>query len=318
MRTLCAIAAVALLPLVLACDKATPVAPTGAVLKLTASPIDIALNGTATITIEARRDTGFPVNEGTEVRLTTTLGRLDAELLQTDSSGNATTTLRSDGRIGEASLIARSGASESNEVKVKIGRLASAISLQASPAAVPETTDSVIDLLALVRDSSGLPVGNVPVNFQATVGRLDSGGAFRTTNNQGLATDKLRVGGTDLVLIAADTFEISVQASGSGGGVQTASATISIQRPPEADFTFTTSRSSRTVVFQDSSRRRPTSWFWDFGVDNDPLGGSDTSTQQNPTFPYTADGTYIVTLTVRNSIGENSISKAVVVSTTSN
>ena len=67
---------------------------------------------------------------------------------------------------------------------------------------------------------------------------------------------------------------------------------------PVADFNANprSGAAPLTVKFADLSRNGPTSWSWDFGD-----GG--TSTQQHPTYTYTAPGTYTVMLTVQNEAG---------------
>jgi PKD repeat protein len=56
------------------------------------------------------------------------------------------------------------------------------------------------------------------------------------------------------------------------------------------------SRSS--VRFVDKSEHSPTAWVWDFG-------DGQTSTEQNPRHIYTADGIYTVSLTAKNSFGQD-------------
>nr|HMT30888.1 PKD domain-containing protein [Bacteroidia bacterium] len=56
------------------------------------------------------------------------------------------------------------------------------------------------------------------------------------------------------------------------------------------------------MQFSDYSTGSPTSWSWDF-----PGGNPSTSNQQNPTVVYNTAGTYPVTLTVTNGIGNNSV-----------
>ncbi|MFC2141004.1 PKD domain-containing protein, partial [Acidobacteriota bacterium] len=64
---------------------------------------------------------------------------------------------------------------------------------------------------------------------------------------------------------------------------------------PETNFTDTSTDPDGTIV----------SWLWDFGDGN-------TSTQQNPSHTYAADGTYTVTLTVTDDCDlTDSISKSV-------
>lgn len=275
-----------------ACDKATPVAPKDAVLKLTANPLEISGNGSTTLTIEARKPDGNAVNPGTEIRLSTTLGTLSSDTVETDASGIARATLTGDGRFGEASLFARSGSSESGEVKVRIGRLAGSVTLTITPQTVGETGGTV-NLTAFVRDEQGQPVPGVPTNFRTEAGRLQSAGNFRNTNDQGVLTDRLTISELDLAVLSGDSFKVFVEASASGGSPKTADATITIARPPDADFNF--AKSGCTVTFTDTSQRRPTAWQWDFGDD-------ETSTQQNPVHEYSAAGDYIATLTVFNAV----------------
>lgn len=68
---------------------------------------------------------------------------------------------------------------------------------------------------------------------------------------------------------------------------------------PVADFVNSSNFSCNgTVYFVDQSTNSPTSWFWDFGD-----GG--TSTAQNPTHTYLANGVYDVTLTATNVVGSD-------------
>ena len=65
---------------------------------------------------------------------------------------------------------------------------------------------------------------------------------------------------------------------------------------PNADFTFDAS-GDPTVLFTDLSTNYPDSWEWDFG------DGVGSSTLQNPSYTYTANGDYEVCLTAGNAIG---------------
>jgi len=74
--------------------------------------------------------------------------------------------------------------------------------------------------------------------------------------------------------------------------------------PPVAAFSGTPLSGTYplTVAFTDASTNTPTSWAWTFGD-----GG--TSTLKNPSYTYTAAGTYSVTLTATNAYGSNSLTK---------
>jgi len=90
-------------------------------------------------------------------------------------------------------------------------------------------------------------------------------------------------------------------------GVQT--RVYSFQLPagalaPVANFSAnpTTTTCSGDVQFTDLSSNSPTSWLWNFG-------DGQTSTSQNPFHTYAASGTYTVTLTATNLIGNNQLVK---------
>jgi PKD repeat protein len=72
------------------------------------------------------------------------------------------------------------------------------------------------------------------------------------------------------------------------------------ENPPVADFTYAPAepRVGDTVTFTDMSSNTPTSWAWDFG-------DGATSTDQNPTHAYAADGDYTVTLVATNDYGSS-------------
>lgn len=73
--------------------------------------------------------------------------------------------------------------------------------------------------------------------------------------------------------------------------------------PPTVNFTANVTTSCTGVIaFTDQSSSAPTSWSWDFG-------DATTSTLQNPTHTYTANGTYTVSLTATNLIGGNTLTK---------
>lgn len=295
-----------------ACDSATPTAPAGTILTISASPNQISLNGTSRITVVGRRPDGNPLNEGTEIFFSTDLGSINPAFATVDEDGVARATLRGDGRVGTANVQARvgtasgggeGGAAGTASIEVLIGRTAGAVSLQATPSSIPEVGGTV-RLLALVRDDQGQPLPGVAVNFQTEVGTLASGGSFINTNQQGEARDTLTLDSADLNAVAGNSFTVTAEAA-AGGGVQSDTADVSILRLPEADFGFTPNR--LTVSFEDRSTGNPTSWFWNFG-------DGQTSTSRNPTHTYSEAGQYTVTLTVRNSVGEDSTSRVVTVS----
>ncbi len=78
--------------------------------------------------------------------------------------------------------------------------------------------------------------------------------------------------------------------------------------PPICFFAInkTLGSSPMTVQFTDRSFNAPTSWEWDFSDGH-------TSTVQNPVNTFSEPGTYVVSLTVKNDIGQSSTSRRVYV-----
>jgi hypothetical protein len=291
----------ALLALASACQEGTPVSPSGASLHISAQPTRIAKNGVSKITLQVLRSNGNPVNPGTEVRLSTTVGQVD-EVVHTDADGVARAELSGAGQVGTATVTAHSGAVEPVTVEVAIGSLAASVRLQVTPSGVPES-GGLLDLLALVRDDQGQPLPDASVNFTSEVGTLASGGSFLNTNAAGEARDELVVTAADLQSVGGDTFEVIVEV-GSAGGVVSDTFAVAIQRAPRASFTF--QRVDTRVAFTDTSTGNPTSWTWDFGDGNG-------STQQNPVHEFAPGDSYIVTLTVRNAVGEDTTNNIVTI-----
>jgi adhesin/invasin len=75
-------------------------------LRLRANPPSLAPTGSTTISVVASFVDGAPLPAGSRIRLSASLGRLDASDLATDSSGAAATVLRGDGARGTARVIA--------------------------------------------------------------------------------------------------------------------------------------------------------------------------------------------------------------------
>ena len=76
--------------------------------------------------------------------------------------------------------------------------------------------------------------------------------------------------------------------------------------PPVADFSGTPTSGSYPLLvnFTDLSTGSPTFWSWDFG------DGVGTSEDQNPSYTYTAQGSYTVSLTVSNANGSDNETKS--------
>lgn len=107
----------------------------------------------------------------------------------------------------------------------------------------------------------------------------------------------------------AGSYAVTLTATNTGGSdtVSKAGEIVvgAVSQKPVAAFisTVESGNAPLTVQFVDSSTNTPTSWVWSFGDGN-------TSTQQNPSHVYVAEGSYTVTLTVSNAGGSDTETKA--------
>lgn len=301
------------------CDKATPVAPNGTILAISASPTKIGINGTSTITVIGRKPDGNPLNPGTEIRMTASLGSIDT-IVTTDHNGTATAIFRANGVLGTATITAATGtgsttgggstsdpggttAGTTASITIQVGTAAKTITLQPTPILIPLSGASV-SLLAIVRDANGQPLPNQSVNFTTDLGKLVSRGGIVLSDSQGIAKDTLKVTADDL-LNNASTIHVTVESAGSDGTLVSAMATIQVLTGrPVASFTYTVNTDMHTVQFHNTSTGVGTlTYSWNFKDNSAPV------TDQNPTHTF-ADGTYAVTLTVEDTAGNSSVATA--------
>jgi hypothetical protein len=250
----------ALLALVAAaCDTVPLTAPSGSSVTIATANSVVAIGGTTEVTAFVSESGGTAVQNGTTVRFTTNLGRMEPFEVQT-KNGYATSTFVAGDVSGVADVTASSGAigagtppsgtgggnatpattPGSNSVKITVGAAASeTVVLNASKSTVPQGGGTVT-LIASVLDINGNRLRNAPINFSTTAGTLsatvattDANGEARvelTTNRE--ATVTARAGAKSATLnITVDTpTTILVGASPSsvppGGGTVTVTALV--------------------------------------------------------------------------------------------
>ncbi len=98
----------------------------------------------------------------------------------------------------------------------------------------------------------------------------------------------------------AGSYTVTYTVTDNNGLVTTVTRNVIVGSEPDPRFTYT--NNSLTYSFTESSLYNPTAWLWEFG---DGL----TSTARNPTYTYTAAGTYEVCLTARNLFNNAPYSK---------
>ncbi len=222
---------------ILACDSANPVAPSGTVLSISANPTQISLSsGSSTITVTGFKPDGNPLNPGTQIILNTTLGVLDATLIEADGSGRASTNLRSDGQPGTATVTATpasGGGEASPTVSVLIGQTPETqpqLAVTASPSTIDLNGSATVTAIARNADGSLFGAGG-EILIRTDLGTLDSSGACGgSTTSETLTTDGNSEAKTTL---CAGSQTGTATITGTFGSSEEASAAVTIenQRP---------------------------------------------------------------------------------------
>lgn len=172
------------------------------------------------------------------------------------------------------------------------------LAVSANPTRIGVTGTSQITVLA--HETSGAPVRTgTEIRFTTTLGSIEE---VVRTDPDGVARAVLRADGRP----GDATVSVS-----SGTATPAAALTVGIG-PPDMPLAaeFTPTVQGLTVIFSDASTGNPTAWEWNFG-------DGATSTTQNPNHGYAAPGVYVVTLTVRTAVDEDSHSEFVTVQSAS-
>lgn len=215
------------------CDKVPLLAPTGSAITLTANASTVPTNGTVGLTAYVTESSGTPVQNGTTVRFTTTLGTVTPIETQT-TNGVAVATFNAGSSSGVATIHAVSGgatggasgtgtgtgtgttSTSTNAVTITVGVAAvKTITVNTSPTSVGPSGGSVV-VTASVLDPNGGSLAGIPVTFSADHGSVDPG--VVTTDASGQATTTLTT-----------SVETKVTAS---AGTATGTATVTARAAP--------------------------------------------------------------------------------------
>ncbi len=231
-----ALGAISILSFAAACDKVPLLAPTGSVINLFATSSTVPLNGEVEIvatviengvagTTSPGTDTGTtpgagttttttagagtPVQNGTLVSFTTTIGRIEPIEARTNN-GQVRVRFIAAGQSGTATVTAFSGGASGKLENLKVGTAAAErVLISASPQTLgPSGGTSTIS--ARVEDVSGFGLSGVPVTFSTDAGALSSSSAI--TDGTGTATTTLTTSRAAKVTanVAGKTAEVSV------------------------------------------------------------------------------------------------------------
>jgi len=269
---------------VIACDKMPLTAPQSSTLTVTSNALVLPINGSTEVSAFVAESGGTPVQNGTAVRFTTTLGRVDPVDAQT-RNGMAITTFYAGDVSGVADIRATSGsiaagtpaagAAPANGVQISIGAAAvDTVTLRANPSFVP-SRGGTVELIAGVLGAGGRAVSGVPVTFTTTEGTLS---ANRVTSDEaGEARTSL-------------TTERTATVTASAGTKSSTAVTVTRRDPPPVPtVTLAATAGATTVgvgqlwsftasVAGTDANTLPQRFKWNFGDDSEAVTNGNTIT----------------------------------------
>ena len=305
----------------ISCQSLPLLAPSGSTLTLIPAANELAVNGTISITatvIEGgstgtgtttTTSVGQPVNNGTQVTFTTTIGTIQPATAKT-TNGQVTVQLVGDGRSGQAKITAFSGAASATTT-INVGAAAAArLVLTANPQSLPPT-GGTSTIAASVQDSSGVGLAGVSVSFSTTAGTLASPAVV--TDASGAAT-------TTLSTVLAATVTATAAGTTGSGTTSTSglSQTVAIAVNPRTTVTVAGPSTALTVsapatltitLASTATSGAPvvTAMHIDFG---DGLGSNLSPGTTSTVHFYANEGVFTVTVTVTDSTGAQSSGSA--------
>jgi hypothetical protein len=301
-----------------ACDKVPLLAPTGSVITLFPASTTVPINGeieivatviengtttapstgggaapgtpsTTPTTTTSTAGAGTPVQNGTVVSFTTTIGRIEPREARTNN-GEVRVKFIAGGQSGVATITAYSGGASGKLENLRVGSAAvERVTLTANPQTLGPSGGATV-VSAHVQDVSGLGVSGIPVDFTADAGQLSAPSAL--TDQNGIASITLTTSRQSKVTanVAGKTADVTVGLN-PRTGITLAGPTTSVAAGTPATFTVGVGSTAniRDVVI-------------DFGDSRtQSLGAISGSTTVAHT--YTEAGTYTVTATATDSSG---------------
>ncbi len=283
------------------CEKAQLLAPTQSTLSVSANAIVIPSSGSTQVQAMVLEQAGTPVQNGTTVRFTTNLGRLEPVEAQT-RNGVATTTFFADGTSGIAQVRAVSGSasggdSTANVVAITVGSAAvgaTGVTVRANPSTVP-VGGGTVELIATVTGEKNEAISGITVSFTTNRGTLSAGTAV--TNAAGEARVQLTTNRETTVTASVGARQNTVTVGiNPPATVTLVPGTALVGQPMSLKVTPTTGTAPRVVVN------------WGDGSDTD-LGI--VAFERTITHTYGDSGSY--TLTATSTDGGESFTNSVTV-----
>ena len=239
--------------LISACDKVPLLAPTGSVITLLAGTTTVSLNSEITIiatviengtapagtgtgtgtgtTTTTRTGAGTPVQNGTLISFTTTLGRIEPSEARTHN-GQVSVRFISGSASGTATITAYSGGASAQLTNLKVGTAAAGRVLVTTTPQTLGSSGGSVQVTASVTDEGGNPLSGIPVSFATDRGSLSPSTA--TTDASGNAT----------VTLTTTTGPAKVTAT---AGAQKGEATVTVSARGLSGFTASPAAASAGV-----------------------------------------------------------------------
>ena len=311
------------LALIAACDKVPLLAPTGTVITLLPATTTVSLNSEVTITATAiengqasagtgtgsgtgtttttRTGAGTPVQNGTLITFTTTIGRLEPAEARTHN-GQVTVKLITGTTSGTATITAYSGGASAQITNLKIGTAAAkGVTVTTTPQSLG-VSGGTAQVVATVADEGGSPLGGVPVTFSTDKGSISPSTA--TTDSSGAATATLTTTATAKITATVGTL--------------TGTATVTVNARSLASFSASPSSAAAgvaiTFTVTPATGANISNVHVDFGdgsgTDLGAIGLATTAAHS-----YSSSGNYTATATAKDSTGDGgSLSTSVIIS----
>lgn len=283
-----------------ACDKVPLLAPTNTTIRLVSSVGVLPLSGSTEITAVVIESAGTPVQNGTVVTFTSSIGNFEPREARTQN-GQASVRFQAGSQSGKATISAFSGGSKSENVEILVGASAAgAVTLRAT--AGDAASNGVVGLVATVFDTAGNPLPNAPVAFSATSGTLSQSTVFSneagearsslTTTSESTVTATVGAGTTAVkgelkITVPVITLALANSPSGANRTEVGVPTVFSIAQGTGSTGTI------RSVVI-------------DFGDGGSRTLGALTGTV-SVSYQYSRTGFYTVTATATDPIGQVSV-----------
>jgi hypothetical protein len=302
----------------ISCDRVPLLAPTNSTVTLDAGSRVLETGGSTSVSATVIEQAGTPVQNGTTVRFSTTLGRVDPAEAQT-RNGIATTTFFAGSDSGIAEVRATSGgagsssstttppsngngtngtttptatATNSNVVLISVGSAAvDTVTVRANPSSVSTSSGATVGVIATVVGTAGRLLPNIPVSFSASRGTLSATTAM--TDAQGESRVTLSTNGDTDINVAAGTKTATTKVTGVPGPAVALTCSVG------TGGTCATVNVGQAVVFtaqRATGSGNVTSAVLDFG-DNSSVDLGTLSGPATVPHTYAQAGTYTARLT---------------------